>query len=83
MEVVSNHENRDLDLPALKVMVATVRCEEIAHEKLKGLLADEKWSSLEEKAKDDVVLGFGKSVNEVIDKYLHAYDMEAPSSMKA
>ncbi|KAG0557068.1 hypothetical protein KC19_11G100400 [Ceratodon purpureus] len=70
-------ENRDLDLPAHKVMVATVRCEEIAHEKLKGLVADEEWRALEARAKDDVVLGFGKSVNEVVEKYLNAYDVEA------
>lgn len=70
-------ENRDLDLPAHKVMVATVRCEEIAHEKLKQLLADEEWHHLEEKTRDDVVLGFGKSVNEVVEKHLQAYDMEA------
>lgn len=70
-------ENRDLDLPAHKVMVATVRCEEIAHEKLKQLLADEEWHSLEERARDEVVLGFGKSVNDVVEKHLQAYDMEA------
>lgn len=70
-------ENKDLDLPAHKVMVATVRCEEIAHEKLKGLLDDEEWRSLEEKAKNDVVVGFGKFVNDVVEKFLQAYNMEA------
>ncbi|XP_022723300.1 protein ROOT HAIR DEFECTIVE 3 homolog 2-like isoform X2 [Durio zibethinus] len=34
-------ENKDLDLPAHKVMVATVRCEEIANEKLRHLSSDE------------------------------------------
>ncbi|KAG5548960.1 hypothetical protein RHGRI_014362 [Rhododendron griersonianum] len=34
-------ENRDLDLPAHKVMVATVRCEEIASDKLRFLTSDE------------------------------------------
>ncbi|KAF5736246.1 protein ROOT HAIR DEFECTIVE 3 2 [Tripterygium wilfordii] len=34
-------ENKDLDLPAHKVMVATIRCEEIANEKLKHLAFDE------------------------------------------
>jgi GTPase SAR1 family protein len=70
-------ENRDLDLPAHKVMVATVRCEEIAHEKLKLLLADENWLTLEENAKQGIVLGFGKAVNEIVENYLHAYDIEA------
>jgi hypothetical protein len=70
-------ENRDLDLPAHKVMVATVRCEEIAHEKLKQLQADEEWHQLEAKARDDVVLGFGKSVTGILEHHLQAYDMEA------
>ncbi|KAI3975161.1 hypothetical protein MKX01_004130 [Papaver californicum] len=34
-------DNKDLDLPAHKVMVATVRCEEIANEKLSHLTSDE------------------------------------------
>ncbi|KAI8564527.1 hypothetical protein RHMOL_Rhmol03G0188500 [Rhododendron molle] len=34
-------ENRDLDLPSHKVMVATVRCEEIASDKLRRLTSDE------------------------------------------
>jgi hypothetical protein len=34
-------ENKDLDLPAHKVMVATVRCEEIGNEKVASFIADE------------------------------------------
>ncbi|PWA80944.1 protein ROOT HAIR DEFECTIVE 3 [Artemisia annua] len=34
-------ENKDLDLPAHKVMVATVRCEEIANEKYSSFVANE------------------------------------------
>jgi len=70
-------ENRDLDLPAHKVMVATVRCEEIAHEKLKELQADEEWHHIEERAQVEVVLGFGKAVNDVLEKQLQAYVVEA------
>ena len=33
-------ENRDLDLPAHNVMVATVRCEEIARERLACVASD-------------------------------------------
>jgi len=33
-------ENKDLNLPAHKVMVATVRCEEIANEKLRHFFSD-------------------------------------------
>lgn len=59
------------------MMVATVRCEEIAHEKLKQLQADEEWHQLEAKARDDVVLGFGKSVTAILEHHLQAYDTEA------
>ncbi|GKV44273.1 hypothetical protein SLEP1_g51469 [Rubroshorea leprosula] len=41
-------ENKDLDLPAHKVMVATVRCEDIANDKLCRLTSDEAWIALEE-----------------------------------
>ncbi|KAG5561723.1 hypothetical protein RHGRI_004688 [Rhododendron griersonianum] len=40
-------ENRDLDLLAHKVMVATVRCEEIASDKLRCLTSDERRLALE------------------------------------
>ncbi|CAD6253431.1 unnamed protein product [Miscanthus lutarioriparius] len=40
-------ENKDLNLPAHKVMVATVRCEEIANEKLKNFLSDKGWYDME------------------------------------
>lgn len=51
-------------------MVVIVRCEEIVYEKLKGLFDDEEWCSLEEKVKNDVVVGFGKFVNDVVEKFL-------------
>lgn len=60
-----------------EVMVETVMCEEIAHEKLKDLLLDEELLNLEQKAQEDVVLGFGKSVSDLLDKYLSEYDTEA------
>jgi hypothetical protein len=53
-------ENKDLDLPAHKVMVATVRCDEIAHEKLQGLGKDEEWRQLQEESRRG-----GVSVGEV------------------
>jgi hypothetical protein len=66
-----------LDLPAHKVMVATVRCEEIAHEKLQSLTKDEKWRKLEDASKSGVVSGFGKKVSSILDKYTSEYDLEA------
>ncbi|KAG0565256.1 hypothetical protein M758_8G171400 [Ceratodon purpureus] len=70
-------ENKDLDLPAHKVMVATVRCEEIAHEKLQSLAKDEDWKKLEEASREGLVAGFGKKVSSILDKYTSEYDAEA------
>ncbi|CAN6440659.1 unnamed protein product [Victoria cruziana] len=70
-------ENKDLDLPAHKVMVATVRCEEIANEKLSHLSADKDWCELEEAAQLGPVYGFGKKLAAILDACLSGYDMEA------
>ncbi|KAH7837002.1 hypothetical protein Vadar_008364 [Vaccinium darrowii] len=70
-------ENRDLDLPAHKVMVATVRCEEIASAKLSRLTSDERWLALEEAVQSSPVPGFGKKLSEILDTYLSEYDTEA------
>ncbi|KAJ3671153.1 hypothetical protein LUZ60_008579 [Juncus effusus] len=70
-------ENKDLDLPAHKVMVATVRCEEIANEKLANVTNDEEWIELEEEVQHDIVPGFGKKLSNILDKCLSEYDMEA------
>ncbi|KAJ7969261.1 Protein ROOT HAIR DEFECTIVE 3-like [Quillaja saponaria] len=69
-------ENKDLDLPAHKVMVATVRCEEIAHEKLSRLASDEGWLTLEQAVQSGPVQGFGKKLTSILDAYLSQYDME-------
>ncbi|KAG6517479.1 hypothetical protein ZIOFF_020871 [Zingiber officinale] len=70
-------ENKDLDLPAHKVMVATVRCEEIANEKLSYFCNDEEWLHLEEATQNDLVPGFGKKLSSILDKCLYGYDSEA------
>ncbi|CAN1221474.1 Protein ROOT HAIR DEFECTIVE 3 homolog 2 [Linum grandiflorum] len=70
-------ENRDLDLPAHKVMVATVRCQEIANEKLCFLKSDERWLELEEAVEAGPVSGFGKTVGSIMEKYISEYDFEA------
>ncbi|XP_061366903.1 protein ROOT HAIR DEFECTIVE 3 homolog 2 [Gastrolobium bilobum] len=70
-------ENKDLDLPAHKVMVATVRCEEIANEKLSLLRSDEGWMELEEAVQLGPVRGFGEKLSSIIDTYLLQYDEEA------
>ncbi|MCO5586652.1 hypothetical protein L7F22_040594 [Adiantum nelumboides] len=70
-------ENKDLDLPAHKVMVATVRCEEIGNEKLMELAADEEWRTLEEDSRAAIVPGFGRKLNNILSSHLARYDAEA------
>ncbi|XP_078167910.1 protein ROOT HAIR DEFECTIVE 3-like [Carex rostrata] len=70
-------ENKDLDLPAHKVMVATVRCEEIANEKLANVTANEDWIELDEAVQHDIVPGFGKKLSAILEKCLSDYDAEA------
>ncbi|XP_059638453.1 protein ROOT HAIR DEFECTIVE 3-like [Cornus florida] len=70
-------ENKDLDLPAHKVMVATVRCEEIANEKLDSFVANEDWCQLEEAVQSGRVPGFGKKLSLILHSCLSEYDVEA------
>ncbi|KAK6264238.1 hypothetical protein SCA6_019672 [Theobroma cacao] len=70
-------ENKDLDLPAHKVMVATVRCEEIANEKYVSFMANENWCLLEEAVQSGPIAGFGKKLNSILYTFLSEYDAEA------
>ncbi|KAF7814143.1 protein ROOT HAIR DEFECTIVE 3-like protein 1-like [Senna tora] len=70
-------ENKDLDLPAHKVMVATVRCEEIANEKYAAFTANEEWSQLEEAVESGPIPGFGKKLSSILGSCLSEYDAEA------
>ncbi|XP_060671724.1 protein ROOT HAIR DEFECTIVE 3 homolog 2 isoform X3 [Ziziphus jujuba] len=69
-------ENKDLDLPAHKVMVATFRCEEIAGEKLAQLTLDEGWLALEKAVESGPIPGFGKKLSSILERYLSEYDSE-------
>ncbi|XP_024967999.1 protein ROOT HAIR DEFECTIVE 3-like [Cynara cardunculus var. scolymus] len=70
-------ENRDLDLPAHKVMVATVRCEEIASEKYSAFVKNKEWCELEETVKSQLVPNFGKKIGSLLDTCFAGYDEEA------
>ncbi|KAI3806833.1 hypothetical protein L1987_22748 [Smallanthus sonchifolius] len=70
-------ENKDLDLPAHKVMVATVRCEEIANEKYSFFATNQDWCDLEEAVQSHIVPGFGRKLSSMIDACLSGYDEEA------
>ncbi|KAL6285484.1 hypothetical protein ACE6H2_009874 [Prunus campanulata] len=68
-------KDRDLDIPSIKVMVATVRCEEIANEKYSAFAANEKWIQL--KVISVHPGGFGKKLSSMIDTCTSDYDEEA------
>ncbi|CAA3010879.1 Protein ROOT HAIR DEFECTIVE 3 [Olea europaea subsp. europaea] len=70
-------ENKDLDLPAHKVMVATVRCEETSNEKFSSFTANEEWRQLEETVQLQPVPGFGRKLSSILDACLSEYDAEA------
>ena len=74
-------ENRDLDLPAHGVMVATVRCEEIARERLKKLVEDgvaARVAKIAAAADDDArACGLGDKTREAIREHLEVYDEES------
>ncbi|XP_022844460.1 protein ROOT HAIR DEFECTIVE 3-like isoform X1 [Olea europaea var. sylvestris] len=70
-------ENKDLDLPAHKVMVATVRCEEIVNEKFSSFIANEEWRQLEETIQSRPVPSFGRKLSSILDVFLTEYDAEA------
>ncbi|WMV14231.1 hypothetical protein MTR67_007616 [Solanum verrucosum] len=70
-------ENKDLDLPAHKVMVATVRCEEIANEKFSSLMINEDWLALEHAVQEDAVRNFGRRLSSILDNFLSEYDAES------
>ncbi|GAB2293387.1 Cell wall protein rhd3 [Dionaea muscipula] len=70
-------ENKDLDLPAHKVMVATVRCEEIANERFSSFAENKEWCEIEEAAQSGAIPGFGKTLSSIFDSCLSEYDAEA------
>ncbi|KAI9381483.1 hypothetical protein POPTR_015G112600v4 [Populus trichocarpa] len=69
-------DNKDLHIPDPKVMAASVRCEEIAKEKLKQLTSDEKWLELKEDVQAGPVPWFGATLSSILATYLSQYDKE-------
>ncbi|KAK9726960.1 hypothetical protein RND81_05G248600 [Saponaria officinalis] len=70
-------ENKDLDLPAHKVLVATVRCEEIANERFIDFTHNQEWLKLEEESQSGPVPGFGGKLSSILKKCFSEYDTEA------
>ncbi|GJU40423.1 root hair defective 3-like protein isoform X2 [Tanacetum coccineum] len=69
-------ENKDLDLPSHKAMVANIRCEKIVNEEYSSFTANE-WLKLKELVKSNLVPGFGKKVSSLLGNSLSSYDKEA------
>ncbi|KAK1421919.1 hypothetical protein QVD17_24652 [Tagetes erecta] len=69
-------ENKDLQLPAHTIMVATIRCEEIAKEKYSSFVANQDWLELEEDVKSHIVPDFGKKLSSMLESCLSIYDKE-------
>ncbi len=70
-------ENKDLNLPAHRVMVATIRCKEIARQQVAAFEADERWVGVVREAGCGLVGTFGGTVATVIRDALDGYDEEA------
>ncbi|KAF9671835.1 hypothetical protein SADUNF_Sadunf12G0090300 [Salix dunnii] len=70
-------ENKDLDLPAMEVMVATFRCDQIAKETLSGLNSDKAWMALRKDAQARPAPKFRERITSILENTLSQYDMEA------
>ncbi|KAI8529505.1 hypothetical protein RHMOL_Rhmol12G0229700 [Rhododendron molle] len=64
-------EDRELDLPKHEVMIANIRCGEIADKMLEDFVANKERHQLEEDAQTNPATGFGKEYNSIINSYLH------------
>ncbi len=70
-------ENKDLNLPAHRVMVATIRCKEIARQQVAAFEEDTRWAGVVREAGIGLVDTFGAIVAAVIHEALDGYDEEA------
>ncbi|XP_047310508.1 protein ROOT HAIR DEFECTIVE 3-like [Impatiens glandulifera] len=70
--------NKDLNIPPPTVMIAKVRCEEIAREKLEAFLANNEWCELSEATStNNPVPDFGNKTSSLINACLSQYDEDA------
>ena len=72
------HSQKDLDLPAHKVMVAHIRCRDIATDQLEALSRDTAWQQLlEDAASGEEVTDFNTRSSSLIESCLYGYDTDA------
>ncbi|KAI8462488.1 MAG: root hair defective 3 GTP-binding protein [Monoraphidium minutum] len=68
---------KDLNLPAHKIMVANVRCEDIKADQLAAFAGDQAWQALAEEAGEGLVRDFGPRAAGLKDSCVDGYDQEA------
>ncbi|KAI3761635.1 hypothetical protein L1987_52056 [Smallanthus sonchifolius] len=69
-------ENKDLNLPSYRVMVANVRCEKIADEKYSSFAENQDWVDISEAVKSHPVADFGKKLSSLLEYCFSIYDEE-------
>lgn len=74
-EAISSH--RDLDLPAHRIMVANLRCAEIAADAFRVAAEGDAWKALSERAARELVPAFGELAAPVLAAAEEAYDAES------
>jgi protein SEY1 len=72
-------EQKDLDLPAHKVMVAHIRCKDIAKDQLAAITGDQAWQTLLRAAADgdELVPDFVERAAALVQSCLFGYDSDA------
>ncbi|XP_057802087.1 protein ROOT HAIR DEFECTIVE 3 homolog 2-like [Salvia miltiorrhiza] len=70
-------KNKDLQVPPVGVMFATMRCEEIVYRQLRLLQSHQAWLELQQNAKNQLVKDFGKRTSLILDASLSKYDEES------
>ena len=72
-------EQKDLDLPAHKVMVAHIRCKDIAREQLQATTSDQAWEKLLSEATEGnaLVPDFSERAASLMSSCLFGYDSDA------
>lgn len=71
------HHNKDLNLPAHRVMVANIRCSEIAKEISSSFASSVLWVKLASEAEEDLVPGFGDTAGKLLAEAIENYTEEA------
>ncbi|KAH6764846.1 hypothetical protein C2S51_016095 [Perilla frutescens var. frutescens] len=59
------------------VMVATVRCQQIAQEKLSLFASNQDWLDVGNAAENGIVTGFSATIRSILGTYLSQYDLES------